>query len=344
MAEGLITIVLPIYNVEKYLDRCISSVVHQTYRQLEILLIDDGSPDSCPAMCDAWAQRDRRIRVIHKPNAGVGFARNTGIEHANGEYICFFDSDDYVDPTLVEECYHMAKKEQADLVCFGNDRISRTGRRVGVRIPSPPKNVYAGSEILEFLVPKCVSYDASTGEDWNLSLSACWGMIAMHAIRKANWRFVSERGILSEDYYSMLDLYQHLDRVVLIRKAFYHYCENSSSLSRTYRADRYQKLKQLSVSMAELADKMDCSIEAEIATMFLNQLMGALRQIVACREGLDSKMRHIKEMVHDSFLQDLIRSYDFSGDTLTKRALYWAISKKSAALCFFLAFARNLKG
>ena len=101
MVSGLVTVVIPVYNVEAYLDRCVQSVVNQTYKNLEIILIDDGSPDNCPAMCDAWAQKDKRIKVVHKENAGLGYARNTGIEHATGEYICFFDSDDYVAPTLV---------------------------------------------------------------------------------------------------------------------------------------------------------------------------------------------------------------------------------------------------
>ena len=193
-------------------------------------------------------------------------------------------------------------------------------------------------------MPKAVSYDAGTGEDWRLLLSACCAMFSMQSIHKANWRFVSERAIISEDFYSMLDLFQHLNRVTFIRKVFYHYCENPASLSRTYRADRYQKLRQLAVSMTELAEKMNCHIKSEIATMFLNQLMGALRHIAACGENLASKMKYIREIVNDPFLQHVLRSNDFSGDTLTKRALYWAMRKQSAALCFLLAFARNLKG
>ena len=90
MEVGLVSVVLPIYNVEKYLDRCIESVINQTYKNLEILLVDDGSPDSCPQKCEEWAKKDERIKVIHKTNAGLGYARNTGIENASGEYICFF--------------------------------------------------------------------------------------------------------------------------------------------------------------------------------------------------------------------------------------------------------------
>ena len=89
MEKGLITIVLPIYNVEKYLDRCMHSIVNQTFSNLEILMIDDGSTDSSGVLCDKWAKEDSRVRVIHKKNAGLGMARNTGIDNSRGEYICF---------------------------------------------------------------------------------------------------------------------------------------------------------------------------------------------------------------------------------------------------------------
>ena len=91
-----VTVVIPIYNVEKYLNRCIESVAGQTYKNLEIILVDDESPDNCPRICEDWKNRDNRIKVIHKKNGGLGYARNTGIDCATGEYICFVDSDDYI--------------------------------------------------------------------------------------------------------------------------------------------------------------------------------------------------------------------------------------------------------
>ena len=103
MIADLVSVVLPIYKVEKYLNRCIESVVNQTYSNLEIILVDDGSPDSCPNMCDEWKKKDSRIVVIHKENGGLGEARNSGISAANGKYICFFDSDDYVSNETIDK-------------------------------------------------------------------------------------------------------------------------------------------------------------------------------------------------------------------------------------------------
>lgn len=93
---GKISVIVPVYKVEPYLDQCVSSIVNQTYPNLEIILVDDGSPDNCPAMCDAWAEKDQRIRVIHQQNQGGGAARNAGLGIATGEYIAFVDSDDYL--------------------------------------------------------------------------------------------------------------------------------------------------------------------------------------------------------------------------------------------------------
>ena len=115
----LVSVIIPIYNVEKYLDRCVQSVVKQTYKNLEIILVDDGSPDNCPELCDEWKKADSRIKVIHKKNGGLSDARNAGRDIATGEYIAFVDSDDYVHPQYIEILYCLAIREDADVVACG---------------------------------------------------------------------------------------------------------------------------------------------------------------------------------------------------------------------------------
>ena len=127
MRKGVVSVVLPIYNVEKYLNRCVKSVVNQSYKNLEIILVDDGSPDNCPTLCEDWAKKDSRIKVVHKENAGLGYARNTGIENATGEYICFFDSDDYIALDAIEKAYSLAIKEKSDIVVFGFCDVKSNG-------------------------------------------------------------------------------------------------------------------------------------------------------------------------------------------------------------------------
>lgn len=119
MEQPLINVIVPVYKVEPYLDKCISSIVNQTYKNLEIILVDDGSPDSCPTMCDAWAEKDSRIRVIHKPNGGLSDARNAGMTVATGELMAFVDSDDWIAPDMYEYLYQRLTEDNSDIAACG---------------------------------------------------------------------------------------------------------------------------------------------------------------------------------------------------------------------------------
>lgn len=115
MRNDLISIIIPVYKVEKYLNRCVNSVVNQSYKNIEIILVDDGSPDKCPEICEEWARKDCRIKVIHKENGGLSDARNKGLEFAKGTYVCFVDSDDYVAKTYVETLYGLIRSKKTDI-------------------------------------------------------------------------------------------------------------------------------------------------------------------------------------------------------------------------------------
>lgn len=115
--KDLISIIVPVYRVEDYLDACVESIVGQTHREMEIILVDDGSPDRCPEMCDAWAERDSRIRVIHKQNGGAAAARNSGMDIARGEYIGFVDSDDRIRPDMYEVLLNALRNSDKKIAC-----------------------------------------------------------------------------------------------------------------------------------------------------------------------------------------------------------------------------------
>ena len=116
---NLISVIVPVYRVEDYLDECIQSIVDQTYSNLEIILVDDGSTDNCPAICEKWARKDSRIRVIHKNNGGLSDARNAGIEIATGDYIAFVDSDDFIKQDMLEKLHAALTKDGSDIVACG---------------------------------------------------------------------------------------------------------------------------------------------------------------------------------------------------------------------------------
>ena len=116
--DKLVSVIVPVYKTERFLDHCIQSVVNQTYRALEIILIDDGSPDQCPEICDLWKEKDERIKVFHQTNAGGGAARNLALDKAKGEFVIFIDSDDYIAPCMIDFLYKQFQ-EEIDIVECG---------------------------------------------------------------------------------------------------------------------------------------------------------------------------------------------------------------------------------
>ncbi|MGN1420914.1 MAG: glycosyltransferase family 2 protein [Eubacterium sp.] len=128
MNTPLISIIVPVYNAEKYLDRCVESIVNQTYKNLEIILVDDGSPDNCPAMCDEWAKKDSRIKAVHKENGGAASSRNAGLDIATGEYVGFVDSDDYIDLDMYEIMLNQIVENEADAARCGVVRELGNGK------------------------------------------------------------------------------------------------------------------------------------------------------------------------------------------------------------------------
>lgn len=128
----LISVIVPIYKVEKYLDKCIESLVNQSYETLEIILVDDGSPDGCPGICDKWAEKDKRIKVIHKENGGLSDARNNGVAVATGDWISFIDSDDWIDLRFYEKLKNLADRG-ADIVGCSTILVDEKGNQIGIQ-------------------------------------------------------------------------------------------------------------------------------------------------------------------------------------------------------------------
>ena len=133
------SVIVPVYKVEEYLEKCVQSILAQTERDFELILVDDGSPDRCGALCDSLAQTDPRIRVIHQENQGLGGARNTGIREARGDWLLLVDSDDWIEPKILEKAMEAGLREEADLVMFAFRTVDEQGRELGVFREDMPK-------------------------------------------------------------------------------------------------------------------------------------------------------------------------------------------------------------
>lgn len=338
MNKGLISVVLPIFNVEKYLDRCVESIVNQTYQNLEIILVDDGSTDRCPLICDSWAKKDKRIKVIHKKNAGLGYARNSGLENALGEYIFFFDSDDYVKKDTIEKVYYTAKKHNCDMVIFGHYDVNVEGHIKKVYKPNTEKNVYRDSEVQEILLPDLVSADPKTGKSTNLWLSACFCMYSMKLISEAKWKFVSERDIISEDVYSLLLLYKHIKCVAIIPDAFYYYCENNSSLTHTFNPNRYMSIKHFYNASKEVCDKLEYNNNVKMRLMepFISNTIAAMKMVVTSDQNIKEKKQNLKNIINDVTLQNVVENLLQVKQKRKRKIFLYFIKNKMILFCYLL--------
>lgn len=221
MNSHIVSIIVPVYNVEKYLERCLLSIINQTYRNIEIILVDDGSKDNSGKICDNFAAKDIRIKVIHKISGGVSEARNTGLDNVTGEFICFVDSDDYVHEDLIKQNLEKLIEKNADMICF--NRYVVNNNEILKRI-----NIYNES---------MSTYDVIEGI-WKKKLSTVvWDKM----YKKNLWddvRFI--KGKVFEDLYAMPFILKQTNKIICNNNAYYYYERgNSTSIMHTMGVRRY---------------------------------------------------------------------------------------------------------
>lgn len=226
MNDPLISVVIPVYKVEAYLDRCVESVVRQSYEKLEILLVDDGSPDRCGAMCDAWAGKDSRIRVLHQKNAGLGAARNRGTEIAVGEFVTYVDSDDYLAPDAIELLLRLLREQGAEIAVA--DCVKTQEDHVSFdRTTEEQIRLFTGKEA-------CMTLQ---GWELYMPMVTAWGKLFP---RELLLREPFTEGRLHEDEATTYRLYAAVSRVALSSRPVYAYYQNPNSIMHT-RSERSQR-------------------------------------------------------------------------------------------------------
>ena len=237
-----ISIIVPCYNVEKYLERCLLSLVNQTLKEIEIILVDDGSPDNCPALCDEWAKKDSRIKVIHKTNGGLGYARNSGLDIAKGEYIAFVDSDDYVDTRMYELLYNAAEKEKHDAVFCGLRQETTQQSYNFIRDYDRPV-LFTASQMPRLALSFLHKTELNT--QTRLFMSVWHGIYKRELIEKLHLRFYSEREVLSEDLPFQIEFFKNAKSAKFIPDYLYTYCLNTNGLSHYFKLNKFKGAKNL---------------------------------------------------------------------------------------------------
>ena len=213
MNQPLISVIVPIYKVEKHLDRCVESIVNQTYKNLEIILVDDGSPDNCPQMCDSWADKDKRIKVVHKENGGLSDARNAGMPFATGEIISFIDSDDWIELDMFEKMLNRMQEDNSDVVSCGVKWVEEDGTLI--------RDVTSEDEILDTTAAmKELLNDIKLKQH-------VWNKIYKYDLIKD---IPFEKGKYHEDVFWSYQVVGIAKKVSVVKESFYNYVQRSNSI------------------------------------------------------------------------------------------------------------------
>lgn len=214
--ETAISVIVPIYRVEKYLPACIDSILNQTFTDFELILVDDGSPDRCPEICDETAKRDARVRVIHQANAGLSAARNAGIEAAHGAWLSFVDSDDYIAPQFYEKLYQTAQRTDADCVMCSVQNVDESGKPIDSALMRVADEVKTGQEVLRKI-----------GRDDVTPYLTAWNKLYR---RKLFNTLRYPAGRQNEDVFVFAELFCQVQRAVCVAEPLYFYRKRIGSI------------------------------------------------------------------------------------------------------------------
>ena len=245
--QPLISVIIPVYNVEQYLEECIESILKQTYGNLDIILVDDGSKDNSGEMCDRYAGKDRRIRVLHKENGGLMSAWKAGVEIARGEYLVFVDSDDWVEGNMIEELVKQAAGVSKEMVC-SNYIIEKTYKKQSVKIKqSMVPKVYHRKEIETELFPYLLGVERR-----RIHASRCMKLISKELILD-NLQYTNPLITMGEDLNIMFPALLDTERLVVLEEGFfYHYRFVDESMVHKYQPQLKEKITLLYLTLREI--------------------------------------------------------------------------------------------
>lgn len=316
------SIVVPIYNMEDYLERCIRSILNQTFQDFELILVDDGSSDCCPEICKRFERMDSRITVIQKENGGVAQARQDGAFAAVGEYLCFVDADDWIEADYLET---VNRYTDADIIQFGIFQ-ENADESVSLVPPIEPEGFYNKEAIAQAIFPRLIH-----GENFTFH---CTNLVA-HVVRRElclACMLKDARVILGEDLACVIPCVYSAESLCCISKCLYHYCYNRASATRGMLAYPWEDPKTIAAHLRGQMDLSSYDFEMQLKRRIAHLLFSIAVSQIRRKESYGTIRREILENISSGYYREVIEQVVFRGSiqgyvvkTTLKYRLIWPI-------------------
>lgn len=329
-----ISVVLPIYNTKQFLKECMKSLLNQTFQDFEIIMVDDGSTDGTGELCDIYPSKDARIHVIHKKNGGLSSARREGYKSANGKYIIFPDSDDYLEPSMLEKMVRRAEESKADLVICGFNRVTTT-TKVPFKL-NLPTFLDNAADIEHYLIRSVVG-GVKSEQFFDLP-TYMWMRLYRTELIEEKF-FYSEREYYTEDTLFILEYLKKVETVSVVDEPLYNYRYNENSLTNVYRSNKWEMLYKRQEFYDQYFTEKDYEMSIRLSYSLFYSVFWSLQN-----EALHQPFSVYKKKFEERMSMDRVKILLKTMDTQylgPKQKLYFRLLKYKCSFLSYLYFARK---
>lgn len=336
-----ISVIIPVYNAEKYISRAIKSVLNQTMQDIEIILVDDESNDKSGIICDQYSQKYKNIKVIHKKNEGAGIARSEGLKLASGRFVTFLDSDDYIDSQMYEILYKKAIKEKAQACFCGNNKVINEEIIQDGNIEDA---VFNRKLILERTIPYVLDGNKKNMEG---AIAVWHGIYDLNLIRKNNLRFLSERYILSEDTIFNLEFFIQANKIAFVEKYLHYQCIIPKSLSRSENNFSLEAIKSFYNYIFKYIKKYKDLNQRECLQILRKRCLEQYKMKIFS-QAINEKNRkiiylNVEKLLNEELLKDIIKNKNSIMPILSKKDKIFIYACKNKIIMLLILKLVRLK-
>lgn len=341
MNEPLISIVIPVYNIEKYLKRCVDSVIRQTYKNIEIILVNDGSTDNCYKICNEFKNIDKRIRVINKENGGLSSARNAGMQEALGEYIVFVDGDDTIDSNMCKEMLITAINNNVDIVMCDYNRIDSKDR-IQKHSEDIREGLYLRKDIKNEIFNKLIMRESI---EYGPLLAVWVFLYKLDFLKNNNINFDPEIRWSEDNIFSAIVGYNAESFYYMKEKHFYNYYRNDNSITTTYKKQAWEVYLLMNKKIRYyFENKKDYDFSRQINLHILYYALNCIGNANIFEQGFKAKYKQIKRIVDTKQLINSMKGFIINQENYKLRILLYLIKYRlSFILTLFLSFRYDKK-